>query len=244
MKVLPKENVTFPFHRCVRGSVLWVHPNKEAVKSFQAPGYVCLFICFWPPWPFWTIQIVDLININVRQVGMFRLSTWENQFVIRVCSRVYCWVCKYPRTWCKTEVIYFVHKCTMWAGLGKNSCLCYSSVSLGLSGGTGELPSNMAHCMAGQSVLAVDVGFSQRTPFLTQTSLWGCLPLLPQRMTTRNEHFNWQEVDTASSLKPGPRSCHNMISVIFCCSHSDKVCSDTNAGDVGLIAMWWEECHL
>lgn len=99
MKVLPKENVTFPFHRCVRGSVLWVHPNKEAVKSFQAPGYVCLFICFWPPWPFWTIQIVDLININVSQVGMFRLSTWENQFVIRVCSRVYCWVCKYPRTW-------------------------------------------------------------------------------------------------------------------------------------------------
>lgn len=122
----------------------------------------------------------------------------------------------------KIEVIYFVHKCTMWAGLGKNSCLCYSSVSLGLSGGTGELPSNMAHCMAGQSVLAVDVGFSQRTPFLTQTSLWGCLPLLPQSMTTRNEHFNWQEVDTASSLKPGPRSCHNMISVIFCCSHSDK----------------------
>lgn len=44
MKVLPKRNVTFPFHGCVRGSVLWVHPNKEAVKSFQVPGCV-LFVC-------------------------------------------------------------------------------------------------------------------------------------------------------------------------------------------------------
>lgn len=43
MKVLPKRNVTFPFHGCVRGSVLWVHPNKEAVKSFQVPGCV-LFV--------------------------------------------------------------------------------------------------------------------------------------------------------------------------------------------------------
>ena len=92
--------------------------------------------------------------------------------------------------------------------------------------------------MAGQSVLAVDLGFSQRPHFfLTQTSLWGCLPLLPQSMKTRNERFNRQEVDTANSLKPGPRNGHSMISVIFCCSDSDEVCSDTSAGDVSLIAM-------
>lgn len=73
--------------------------------------------------------------------------------------------------------------------------------------------------MAGQLVLAVDLGFSQRPQFfLTQTSVWGCLPLLPQSMKTRNERFNRQEVDTANSLKPGPRNCHSMISVIFCCS--------------------------
>lgn len=47
MKVLPKRNVTLPFHRCVRGSVLWVHPNKEAVKSFRVPD--CVFVShLWP----------------------------------------------------------------------------------------------------------------------------------------------------------------------------------------------------
>lgn len=169
MKVLPKENVTFPFDRCVRGPVLWVRPNKEAVKSSQAPGYVCLFICFWPLWPFWTIQIVDLININVRQVGMFRLSTWENQFVIRVGFRVYCWIC--PKLGGKIEVVYFVHKCTMWAGLGKNSCLCYSSVSLGLSRGTGALPTNMAHWHGWPVGAGCWLGVQPETSVLLDTDL-------------------------------------------------------------------------
>lgn len=32
VEVLPKRNVTFPFHSSLRGSVLWVHQNKAAVK--------------------------------------------------------------------------------------------------------------------------------------------------------------------------------------------------------------------
>lgn len=41
----PKEKCNRPLSQCVRGSVLWVHPNKEGVTSFQVPGCVCLFVC-------------------------------------------------------------------------------------------------------------------------------------------------------------------------------------------------------
>ena len=87
-------------------------------------------------------------------------------------------------------------------------------------------------------VLAVGLGFSQRPRFfLTWASLWGCLLGLPHSMTTRNECFKRQEVDTANTLRPGPRNCHGITSVIFSWSNNDKVCSDTSGGDVGLIMM-------
>lgn len=40
----PKEKCNRPLSQCVRGSVLWVHTNKEGVTSFQVPGCVCLFV--------------------------------------------------------------------------------------------------------------------------------------------------------------------------------------------------------
>ncbi|KAF6130877.1 hypothetical protein HJG60_007836 [Phyllostomus discolor] len=74
MKVLPKRNVTLPFHRCVRGSVLWVHPNKEAVKSFQVPD--CVFVS--------PSGLVNHTNHRLGQrsgdsgVGVFRHPSREN----------------------------------------------------------------------------------------------------------------------------------------------------------------------
>ena len=71
----PREKCN-PFHRCVRGSVLWVHPNKEAVKSFQAPD--CVFVS----------HLCGLVNHTKHRlgqrgwdggVGMFRRSSKENQ---------------------------------------------------------------------------------------------------------------------------------------------------------------------
>lgn len=218
MKVLPKENVTFPFDRCVRGPVLWVRPNKEAVKSSQAPGYVCLFICFWPLWPFWTIQIVDLININVRQVGMFRLSTWENQFVIRVGFRVYCWICKYPKTWWQNRSCLFCSQMYDVDGTWQEFLSLLFKCQLGFIKGDRSAPFQHGSLAWLASWCWLLTWGSARD----LSSSWHRPPyggaLLPRSMKTRNERFNWQEVDTANSLKPGPRNCHSMISVMFCCS--------------------------
>lgn len=87
LKVLPKRNVTFPSHRCMRGSVLWVHLNKEAVKSFQVPGCFCLLAYSLPPWPFCTIP-TDSVSLTVRHCGQgcsdfhMRKSDYESEYVL------------------------------------------------------------------------------------------------------------------------------------------------------------------
>lgn len=100
----------------------------------------------------------------------------------------------YSKTeWHGPAVHCFIHKSTVWVSLARTSCLCSSSVDLGLSSGAGEFTSNVAGThMAGKLVLVVGFGVSQRPQFFKTWAFLGFL--IGWQLGSKNDYSKRQEM--------------------------------------------------
>lgn len=185
MQVPPKRNVTFPFHRHVRGSVLWVHRNKGAEKSFQAPGCVCLFVCL-------SLTPHGLLNhmnnrfdqLSYEATGILcsgfhleKIRLWLGDVMLGsdpVSFAVWQTTPKLSGTTQQLIVLFTNRE----FGRAWQERLCSSSVNLGVSSGAGEFTSNVAHSQGWQVGAGCCLGVQPEASVLqTWVSLWGFLGL-------------------------------------------------------------------